>query len=175
MNTASTMLRCEKCPREAFSTIQNVQSLSALLSAIAERFHKVLAEIDAEASRLELTGEKKPFRIGDFNPSTMHLHTATPDCPMGFNIELEAKDWRLLAKKALKTEVLGGGAQTPFVTLLDEMEQRQHRWHTDINLHLEEREKLFGPQNCGANAGKDAQCVKMVGSIRQMVNRLAWD
>ncbi|KAF2189498.1 hypothetical protein K469DRAFT_658388 [Zopfia rhizophila CBS 207.26] len=175
INTASLIMQCEKCPKEPFSAIQNVMTLSSLLSALAARFHKVLHEIDIEADRLERTGEKKPFRIGDTNPALQHLHTGTPDCPMSFNIELEAKDWRQLAKKALKTEVLGGGSNpTPLSTLLDQMEARQRRWHTD-NTNHEERARIFGSQNMCSAKGNDATCLRMVNQVRGMVANMVWE
>src|SRR4051812_47533913 len=53
MATASTIIHCDKCPLGLFSSISNTQSVSSLLTAIAERFHKALKAIDAEAEELE--------------------------------------------------------------------------------------------------------------------------
>jgi hypothetical protein len=68
MNTAAEIINCERCPQETFSSIQNVQSVAAVLSALAERFHKVLGEIDREAQDMENEKRKKPFKVGDANP-----------------------------------------------------------------------------------------------------------
>ncbi|KAF2018910.1 hypothetical protein BU24DRAFT_488968 [Aaosphaeria arxii CBS 175.79] len=173
MTTAAAIVQCERCPKESFTAIQNVQSLSALLSAIAERFHKVLVGIDAETERLERTGEKKLFRIGDHDPSLRHLHTGQMDCPMGFNVELESAVWKKLAKKVLKTEVHGGGSNPcPLVMLLEMMEKRQHKWHDD-NMNLQERERIFGAQNM-CKPG-DATCLRMINQIRHMIDHMKWD
>jgi hypothetical protein len=86
------MIHCTKCPTETFGAIQNMQALNALLSAIAERFHKVLAGIDDEAVRLEQTQGKKAFRVGDNSPENMHLHTGTLNCPMGYDLNLDAQN-----------------------------------------------------------------------------------
>ena len=173
MSTASSIIHCDKCPKGTFSAIQNVQSLSALLAAIGERFHRVLFDIESEADRLERTGEKKPFRVGDNNPALQHLHTGTLDCPMGFNIQLEPKDWKALAKKALQTEVLGGGSNsTPFTTLLDQFEERQHRWHMNHD-NLEERIRIFGEHNM-CRPG-DAQCVRTINQVRNMIAQMKWE
>lgn len=170
MSTVSTIIHCEKCPNGTFSSIQNVQSLSALLSAIAERFHQILFEVDREAERLERSGEKKTFRIGDSDPALQHLHTGTEDCPMGYNIELDAKEWKSLVKKAIRTEVIGGGSNpTPFSALLDQFEERQYRWHTGDN-HLEERARIFG-QNNMCRPG-DAHCVRMINHVRAMIRNM---
>jgi len=178
MTTASTLLHCEKCPKEPFTAIQNVQSLSALLSALAERFHKVLNEVETEASRLENTNGKKLFRVSENNQGTTHLHTGGINCPMGFNIELEGKEWRRVVKKAVRTEVLGGGTNSvPLKLMLDLFEQRQRRWHTDHAQMPEPdaRIQMFGEQNVCASDGRDATCLRMVASVRSMIDHMRWD
>ncbi|KAF2472140.1 uncharacterized protein BDR25DRAFT_284635 [Lindgomyces ingoldianus] len=175
MRAVSVIVHCEKCPKEPFSAIQNVLTISSLLSALAERFHKVLHEIDQECKRLEQSGEKKQFRVGDNNPAHQHLHTGTLDCPMGFDIELEAKEWKQLTKKALKTEVLGGGSNPiPLSSLIDQMEERQRGWHTNRPNH-EERARIFGAQNMCSSKGDDATCLRMITQVRTMVNHMAWE
>jgi len=178
MSTAATLLQCERCPKDPFTAIQNVQSLTALLSALAERFHKILQEVDAEADRLEQTGTKKLFRISENNPATENLHTGDLSCPMGFNIELGGRDWQRFVKRAVKSEVLGGGTNpTPLTSLLDIMEQRQHQWHID-NASLAEhdlRVRMFGNQSVCTPRGNDATCLRMVGAVRNMVSNLKWE
>jgi hypothetical protein len=178
LTTASTLLHCEKCPKEPFTAIQNVSSLSALLSALAERFHKVLNEVEIEADRLESTHGKKLFRVSENSPETQHLHTAGANCPMGFDIELEGKEWRRLVKNAVKTEVLGGGTNpVPLKLMLDLFEQRQRRWHTNHAQmpQMDARIQIFGAQNACASDGSDAMCLRMVASVRSMINHLRWD
>ncbi|KAL1607882.1 hypothetical protein SLS60_002820 [Paraconiothyrium brasiliense] len=176
LQTASTMIQCTQCPMESFTAIQNMQSLTALLTAIAERFHKVLAGIDAEAARLEQRHEKKAFRVGDNNPENSHLHTGTPDCPMGYDLNLDPQDWKKLAKQMLRTEVVGGGQNPmPLLGLVEELEKRQHRWHTDPSMDTEERKKLFGAENMCKNKGDEAMCLRMIGHIRNMVEQMKWD
>jgi hypothetical protein len=174
MNIASTIMHCKRCPNELSTAIQNTQSLSALLFAIAERFHKILKAIDAEAEELERTGKRKPFRFGDSNPLMQHLHTGMPDCPLGFNIEMEGKDWKSLAKKVIRAEVMGGGSNpTPLNSLLDQFEQRQSKWHSDPET-LDERTSVFGEQNCCRHQG-EATCVRLINSVRAMVANMKWE
>ena len=71
MTTAAEIISCERCPKETFTAIQNVQSSAAVLSAIAERFHKILAKIDDESRELESAGKKKPFKLGDMSPENL--------------------------------------------------------------------------------------------------------
>lgn len=107
ITTTSTIMRCDKCPQQPFTAIQNVLTMTSLLSAIAERYHKVLQSIDTEAMRLEHLGEKKTFRVGDTDPLLQHLHTGTEDCPMGFNIELEPQRLETIVQEGAKNRSPG--------------------------------------------------------------------
>lgn len=171
MDTIASVVNCPVCPKEGFSSIQNVQSIVSLFKAVVERFHKVLDEIDAEAARLEQSGLKKPYRIGDNSPGLRHLHTGTPDCPMGFNIDIEPRDWRKLVKTALKTEVYGGGSnQRPLMLLLKEAEARQARWHVNAEFHCDTRKRMFGP-----NPSK-ISCVALGSDfIKLSIDRMEWE
>jgi hypothetical protein len=174
MGILSDLIHCPQCPNDNFSAIQNIASIVSLCKAIIERFNKVLMTIDAEAKRLEQTGEKKPYRIGDNTPELHHLHTGTLDCPMGFNIEIGAQDWKRLAKMALKTEVYGHGSNArPLLQLIKEAEERQQRWHDDRDLHCKEREQLFSART---TLHREEKCQALgADHIRWMVGNLQWD
>jgi hypothetical protein len=145
MGVLSDIIHCPQCPKENFTAIQNIASIAALSKALVERFNKVLMVIDAEAERMEQSGEKKPYRIGDNNPNLHHLHTGTLDCPLGFNIEIGAQDWKRLAKTALRTEVYGNGSNPlPLLHLVKEAEDRQKRWHEGKGIDCAGREQMFG-------------------------------
>jgi hypothetical protein len=172
MGVLSELINCPQCPKDNFSAIQNIASVVALCKAIIERFNKVLMVIDKEAERLEQSGEKKPYRIGDNSPELQHLHTGTLDCPMGFNIE--AREFRRLAKTALRTEVYGNGSNPqPLLQLVQEAEQRQKRWHEDKDNNRAEREHLFGKRTPGDTSKK---CEALGAEhIRRMIGHLNWD
>jgi hypothetical protein len=171
MDTVTNLINCPVCPREPFSAIQNVQSIVSLFKAIVERFNKVLYEVDAEAVRLEQSGLKKRYQIGDSSPELRHLHTGLPDCPMGFRIDIEPGDWRRLVKTALKTEMYGGGSnQRPLSLLLKEAEARQQRWHSEQEFQCDERTRMFG-----ANQSKTT-CVALGSDfIKMSIQNLKWD
>ncbi|CAO2650422.1 Nn.00g017140.m01.CDS01 [Neocucurbitaria sp. VM-36] len=177
MSNLSDLIHCPQCPKEMFSAIQNVQSIVALFKAIVERFNKVLREVDAEAERLQQNGQKKPYRIGDNNPALFHLHTGTLDCPMGFNIELEARDWKRIVKTALRTEINGGGSNPrPLIDLLKEIEVRQERWHNDKEFLTEERGHMFagGTQECKTPGLKTCEALG-AEHIRRAINNLNFE
>jgi hypothetical protein len=174
MTVLSDLIHCPQCPKESFSAIQNIQSIVALCKAITERFDKVLRGIDAEAERLQRTGQKKPYRIGDNSPQLAHLHDGTLNCPMGFNIEIEAKDWKRLAKTALKTEVYGNGSnQRPLLHLIKETEDRQKRWHENKEYWIQERRHLFGERNTD-DTRRNCEALG-ADQIRRVLANLKWD
>lgn len=174
MSALSDLIHCSQCPKEVFSAIQNLQSVVSLFKAITERFNKVLLEVNAEADRLEHEGKKKPYRIGDNNPALFHLHTGTLDCPMGFNIELEARDWKKIVKTALRTEAYGGGSNPrPLMDLLKEIEARQERWHSDDEMFKEDM-KHFRP--AGEECDRTKSCEALgADHIRRAIDCLRWD
>ncbi|KAF1996882.1 hypothetical protein P154DRAFT_305424 [Amniculicola lignicola CBS 123094] len=175
MSTAHNLIQCEKCPKNPFSAIQNVFSLTGIMTALAERYHKVLQTIDQEAAQMDQTGEKKSFRIGDNNPALAHLHDGTENCPMGFNIDLEATEWKRLAKNAVRTEVFGGGSNpAPLFALLQQFEDRQTTWHTsDIN--LEERERIFGKCIMQNRNKGEMQCVRNIQTVRFIISNMSFE
>lgn len=177
MSNLSDLIHCPQCPKEMFTAIQNIHSAVAIFKALVERFNKVLIELDAEAERLQQTGQKKPYRVGDNNPALHHLHTGTLDCPMGFNIDLEAKDWKRIVKTALKTEIHGGGSNPrPLMDLLKEIEARQERWHNDKEFWSEERIHMFGGTRLECKDRSTKPCEALgADHIRRAINRLNFD
>jgi hypothetical protein len=173
MGVLSDLIHCPQCPKDTFSATQNISSIASLCKVIIERFNKVLMGIDAEAERLEQNGEKKPYRIGEANPALQHLHTGTLDCPMGFNIELEAKDWKRMVKTALKSEIYGNGSNPqPLLTLVEEAVKRQKRWHEDEEFYCAERRHLFGERN--ENAKKKCHALG-ADHIKHVIGCLKWE
>jgi len=145
------------------------------LTAIAERYHRALNDIDEEAERLEKSGRKKDFRVGDMSVDTLHLHTGDENCPMGFHIELGGEEWKKLAKKVIKTEVFGkGSSPTPLMDVVEQMERRQTQWHTGMHLMDDQRDKIFGKCNIGQGSGDDATCLRMLKQVRRMIDAMVW-
>ncbi|XP_014554593.1 hypothetical protein COCVIDRAFT_17657 [Bipolaris victoriae FI3] len=174
MSALANIISCPQCPKEPFNAIQNIQSIVSLMKAIVQRFNKVLLEVDREAARLEEAGQRKPYRIGDNNPALSHLHTGTADCPMGFDIELEPKDWRRLVKTALKAEVYGRGSNPwPLLDLVKKSEMRQEEWHKDRHSWVDEMIQLHGGrEECHVSQGCEALGAQ---HIRRAIDNLKWD
>lgn len=182
MTTASSVIACDICPQQFITGLQNVQLLGALLTSIAERFGKVVTAINAEASRADAAHETKKFRLADLNTPTSHLHTSGLGCVTAFSLDLSPIEWKSLAKKVVKAEVLGPSGSDDccpyFLGLVEQMEQRQARWHSrcadDELSHDVQRVRL--PLNDIAHAQGNGEhlCLKMIQVAKQIVEGFDW-
>ncbi|KAK5168325.1 uncharacterized protein LTR77_006894 [Saxophila tyrrhenica] len=199
MQTAADVLACEHCPQRFISAIQNTQLIGTLLMSLAERYGKVLSAISSEAERAEREGEKKKFRLADLNTANGHLHTNGIGCAAAFNLELEADEWRSLAKKVVRAEVCGaddGGEMNPlsesnemngtgggdphshcpsFLGIISKMERRQEFWHNKPMPEDFPKDHVTGLPIGGKHLPKeDHLCLKYVGYARRMVEGYDW-
>ncbi|CZT24581.1 uncharacterized protein RCC_10306 [Ramularia collo-cygni] len=191
MSTAETVLACEECPKSFSTGLQNTTMLGTLFLSIAERFSKVLEQIELEAARAEKEGERKRFRVTDLNGENGgHLHMGDAECLAAFSLNLSPKEWRVLSKKVVRTEVLGpedgqgerSGSEAHshgvyFLALAKQMEDRQNRWH---EMPLPEDfpkgwQGMWRPENGQGHEDKaQHHCLKIVGSSKTLVGKFDW-
>ncbi len=168
---ARSVIHCQECIKTHVSAFQNVMLLSTLLGLIINEFSRLLAHIQDRAAKEELI----TLRLGEpSSPQTMHLHTGTPDCPMGTNVELDGAEWSAMARKAVKQAVLGSnnGDGKSLSEIVEQMAQRQHSWHT-----TSERRHYGGPhEDCTdmqrAKAEGDFTCLHMLKSLSRGIRAL---
>lgn len=157
MSTAQTIITCPECPKSFSTGFQNTNLLGTLFFSIAERFSKILEQIDEEAGRAEREGLRKRFRLVGLNGENSNggdLHDGGEGCREAFSLELSPGEWRTMCKKVVRTEVVGpeslhgaesGGENIPnesnsgqgrgnghhpyFLGLAKQMEERQDQWH----------------------------------------------
>jgi hypothetical protein len=161
----ATVIECPICPKERGSSMQNILLLQTVLTCLLERYHGLLAFIDAQAERTESV----PIRIGDRSRENQHLHTFTPDCPMGVTINLEGREWRVLARKAIKDQIEGPGET--LLGLMDILEARQEKWHDGPEM---EKMRHFSVCNDDSNHKKKS-CISHLQEIRRQASRLISD
>lgn len=120
------VVRCPMCPQDYPSALQNLMLLTTLLPLVVHGYAKLLQHIHEQAAQ----GCAMMFRVGDSSQAAAHLHTGTPDCPMGFNIELDSDEWSAMARKVVKQDVYGNAQKVDcLLGVVEELEQRQHIWH----------------------------------------------
>jgi len=126
---ARTAVRCQICTKDYNNALQNASLLNTLLQLTVGEYARLLKHIDERATM----EAKIVFRMGadhPHEPIDWSKHTGTPDCPMGFNITLKREEWRMLARTAVRKEVLGDEDEDQSVrSILAELYDRQVGWH----------------------------------------------
>ncbi|KAL9078436.1 MAG: hypothetical protein Q9157_002625 [Trypethelium eluteriae] len=173
MVTAEEVLTCEECPKDFSTASQNLHMTCALLGTIGNGFRQLLKGIDQEAAFAEARGEKKALRVGDMNVANSHLHTGTLDCPMGFNVEIAASEWRELARKAVIASFNGMNGATGLMDIVQKLEERQRARH--FSSDVEHYQPSGSHHTAGNSECEDPICVKMVTQTRQVIEVLAAD
>ena len=164
---ACDALRCQRCPTAYTSALQNLMSLLTLLPLIAHEYGKLLKHIDERSSK----GCSIRFRMGEQSTDQLHLHTGTLDCPMAFEAELSAIEWRSMARKVIKQRVLGSaGLGFSVLGLLDELDERQRDWHAKPR--LAEFKHGLSCMEDGCSNEEQHTCLQMVSRVRAAIEVL---
>lgn len=176
LRLASEVVNCEYCPKDLFLSLQNTSLLNTLLISIGERFHRLLMAIEDEANRAQELGLRKRMRVGEQNPETGFMHSGLPSCPMSFEVELEASEWRRMARQAVKTDVMGKGGDGPtFLKVIEDLERRQMRWHEDPEM-TNSRVHLFGAERVHDTSCKtEFECLRHLGICKEVIRNMMLD
>lgn len=128
---ARDALHCQQCPTVYATALQNLMSLCTLLPLLAHEYGKLLTHIDERAAQ----GATMSFKMGENSLDQIHLHSGTLDCPMSFDIDLSAAEWRVMARRVVRQKVVrSSGADQSVLELLEELENRQRSWHAKPRL-----------------------------------------
>ncbi|KAJ9300352.1 transcriptional regulator family: Fungal Specific TF [Paecilomyces variotii] len=119
--TAREVIRCEICPQQYSTGVQNVMLLGTLLNILADSWLRV--------------SEADPVELGKQSAPAGYVSTVSRD-PRN-----EASSWREWLMQTIRHAVIGGPIEpaasikpkdTPDVlSLIKEMETRQRRWHAE--------------------------------------------
>ncbi|GME66220.1 hypothetical protein GTA08_BOTSDO04993 [Neofusicoccum parvum] len=177
--TANTVLDCPHCPLACATAAQNIHGLISLLMTLADAVVRLLAAIDAEAARVDAAGAKKQFMLADAS-APLHMHTGTEDCPVRFGMELTGAEWRELARKVVKSQIIGsaaeseaGGCEGTVYGTLAAFLRRQNRWHDDPEM-IEVRRQAIGsdPFEKMEGMSKMRLCVQNVEHVKMRMKLL---
>lgn len=155
--------------------MQNLMMLTTLLTTVTECYRKILLAIEAHAAEAEVAGTTIQYRMGDSSPERWHLHTGTDNCPMGINVDFEPGEYKMIARKVIRADVVGA-ANSPMgrISILDlvkRLEERQKDWHSGGSSIEMRRHFASAGQQCDPANG-DFTCLKLVGMIRHHVGLL---
>ena len=166
-SVACDALRCQKCPLAYASALQNLMSLCTLLPLITHEYGKLLKHVDERSSK----GSSIRLRMGEHSMDQLHLHTGTWDCPMSFEAELSAAEWRSMARRVIKQRVVGSaGLGISLLGILNELEERQRDWHAKPRV-AEFQHKLSCMED-GCSVDEKHTCLQMVSRARAAIEGL---
>ena len=154
------VLQCEVCPQWHNTALQNSMMLGTLMNLIINDYAKLLRHIDERASN----EDQVVYRMGEyFTPETAHLHTGTLDCPMGISIDLSGAEWRTLARKAIRKEVVGDHPGDRCIALvLGKMKERQMKWHGEFSRDGHQHENSTPPDDSSARTSNRCICTQVM-------------
>ena len=124
---AQSVLQCKECLKHFNTALQSGTLINTLLQLVTIEYGRMLNHIEERSS----TVDKLAFRMGEQIPGTEMYHTGTDECPMGFEVELSAAEWRRMTRRVIWNAVYGDSDRDPSLArLTGEYLQRQRQWHT---------------------------------------------
>ncbi|KAI9752306.1 MAG: hypothetical protein M1835_001108 [Candelina submexicana] len=135
----------------------------------------MLQSIDREAAALSGEGGKKKFRMGDMSDSTAGMHTGTLDCPMAFEVELTASEWRTMAKKVVLNDLRGPDGNGGLMALLSSMEERQKERHRSQSRYEDGSEVACKLMRQVAPPNGDYTCLRIMDHARKVIEAVDID
>ena len=164
---AREALRCQRCPKMYALALQNLMSLCTLLPLIAHQYGKLLQYIDERSAE----GRPISLRMGEKSLDQLHLHTGTADCPMAFDLDFSAKEWRAMSRKVVRLKVIGDAdSDDSLLGLVKELENRQRAWHANPVLP-EFKHSLSCMEHTCPSSGEHP-CLQMICRARKAIEHL---
>ncbi|KAI9699106.1 MAG: hypothetical protein M1836_003295 [Candelina mexicana] len=175
IGTGYSVLRCPRCPSVFASSMQNLMLLGTLLQLLAVCFSNMLQSIDREAAALSAERGKRKFRMGDMSDGTAGMHTGTLDCPMAFEVELTASEWRTMAKKVVLHDLRGPDGKGGLMGLLNSMEERQKERHRSQSRYEDGNEVACKLMSQVAPPNGDYTCLRIMDHARKVIEAVDID
>ncbi|KAJ5113032.1 hypothetical protein N7456_001566 [Penicillium angulare] len=165
--TAQDIIRCESCPRNFASGIQNVMFTGTLLTVVADAWLRVF--------------HSDPVELGMQSAPQDYISNVLQSAN-------QAQQWNKWLHQIVRRAVIGGSVdlnsmakcsdQPALLALINEVENRQRRWHDPGN-HPLQNNNPFGPiatPDEGHDHNENERlCMRVVGSARAVIAKFNFD
>ncbi|KAI2909447.1 transcriptional regulator family: Fungal Specific TF [Aspergillus niger] len=166
--TARAVIRCQICPLRFTTGMQNVTFTGTLLTVIADTWLRI-----SKVNAVDFGRQSAP-------PAYAAAIDASPN---------PAKGWEDWLRQTVRYRVIGGpcdpagmppGADDgpSLLSLIEEMEERQRRWHRSHPLPVEERHlpipKTDGSKEEESCHERDALCMRIIQSARNVIPKFGF-
>ncbi|KAJ6006453.1 hypothetical protein N7451_004397 [Penicillium sp. IBT 35674x] len=167
--TVRDVIRCEACPKTFSTGVQNVMFTGTLLTVVADAW----------------------LRVYNSDPVELGMQSAPPEYVSHvLQSEDPAQLWSSWLRQIVRRAVIGGpydpnvesrcSGQPPLLGLINEVENRQRRWHEPGGHPLSHQHNLFQSVN-GAMCEepptdeKELLCMRVVGSARAVISKFNFE
>ncbi|KAM9874534.1 hypothetical protein VDGL01_11364, partial [Verticillium dahliae] len=141
-------LQCAICPQRYVTSVQNTQLISTVLISMTTNYRAILEAIDAETERSTQHSETKTWTL--VQPASDAAGAGFSCQTVGyFVLDINPAEWRALARKTVKAEIFGvvdNKSRLYFLSLVDELEARQVRWHASPHCPDIPKACIHGPE-----------------------------
>ncbi|KKK16725.1 hypothetical protein P175DRAFT_0498951 [Aspergillus ochraceoroseus IBT 24754] len=165
--TAQAIIRCPNCPSRFDTGFQNVMFTGTLLNVIADSW----------------------LRVSKADPVELGKQVSSPDCIAAINQSADPtaawKDWlRQLVRNSVVHGPIDPGIKPPclnspsVLSLIEEMEARQRRWHESSDSHpLPPEQRLHSSPNLDVDphAEQDLLCLRVAKSARHVIAKFEFE
>ena len=166
--TAQDVIRCDACPKNFASGVQNVMFTGTLLTVVADAW----------------------LRVYNSDPVELGIQSASPEYTSRVLQSADpAQEWNSWLRQIVRRAVIGGkldaeagtrcSHQPDLLSLINEVENRQRRWHEPGQHPFPQNNPL--KSELGADAEeqptdeKELLCMRVVGSARAVIAKFNFD
>ncbi|KAF4268556.1 hypothetical protein LV164_001237 [Aspergillus fumigatus] len=156
---ARAVIRCEVCPTSFALGMQNVMFTGTLLNVIADAWLRV-SQADAE-------------ELGKLAAPPAYVASVTQNSPN------PAEAWKDWLRQTVRSAITGGPADPAgqvkcsdsptLLSLIEEMEARQHRWHRTRTVESPNEPGSCSPVSHEDHREEDMLCFRVIRSARDVI------
>ncbi|KAI9928541.1 hypothetical protein MW887_001755 [Aspergillus wentii] len=169
--TSRDVIRCEACPKNFATGMQNVMFTGTLLNVVADAWLRV-----SKADAVELGKQAAPPSYVTFMAQKSHN---------------PAESWAKWLRGTVRSAVIGGSTEQAgrvqcsdspnLLSLIKEMEARQRKWHSGKDshpLHRSPASDQSDGDSCSPSQEADERdllCLRVVGSAREVIAKFKFE